>query len=564
MRRWFCILLMTAAAYAANDPGPDQVPEWAQQGKFRFARLDGGPIEIMKTARSAWGMHFTDREKEVLGNLYSKYGDRMVERLREANLNWVWITWSVGYSWQQEAEQREQCRRMIEKLHAGGIRVTAYMCAASMFWESMFRDEPRSVRWLKIDPDGVPFRYSGGRDPLRFIADVSGAEWVEYQKRRIGAAIDAGIDAIFFDNTSSAAWNSNEEMEAFIAKLRRFIDEEKRAKTLLLTNYGLTPGRIGLNRNMDVIFAEYWREPGVWGEDWDASNVRRSRYMRGVIPEWKSLITEYSQFHTGTRATGFLNPRSARLAIAEAAAFRSGYAWDMEGPFDERIMTGDAAAMETWKAIGHYNGFLKDHEELYWKATNVTPVAVLLSEKRRRGAGISFGWEREESGLFDALSKASVLYQIRLAGTLDDTDLSKYAVVIVPDVTELTPPQQQMLERYRASGGKVAEAKGAGDIDKVRSLAPGAVSVKVEGAPHVIANVTRLATGRLAVHLLNYDPAPVSNVTVRLNLGEKSGAEPRLVTPDAGTKAIRLARRSGTAVEFTLESLDQYAVAVIE
>ena len=60
MRRWFCILLMTAAAYTANDPGPDQVPEWAQQGKFRFARLDGGPIEIMKTARSAWGMHFTD------------------------------------------------------------------------------------------------------------------------------------------------------------------------------------------------------------------------------------------------------------------------------------------------------------------------------------------------------------------------------------------------------------------------------------------------------------------------------------------------------------------------
>ena len=67
-------------------PGADQIPEWAQQGKFRFTRLDGGPIEVQKTARSAWGKHFNDAEKEVLANLYTKYGDRIIDLL-EFTLN---------------------------------------------------------------------------------------------------------------------------------------------------------------------------------------------------------------------------------------------------------------------------------------------------------------------------------------------------------------------------------------------------------------------------------------------------------------------------------------------
>src|SRR6266545_3572396 len=178
---------MAAARAQANDPvltpGEQQVPVWAQQGGFRFTRLDGGPIEILKTSRSAWGMHFNQEEKEVLGNLYTKYDERMLDLLEQAHINWVWLTWSVGYSWQDEAEQRAQIQRFATKLRQRGIHSAAYVCAVSMFWESMFRDEPRSVRWITFDPKGFPNRYSGGRDPLRFIADVSNTEWVELVKR---------------------------------------------------------------------------------------------------------------------------------------------------------------------------------------------------------------------------------------------------------------------------------------------------------------------------------------------------------------------------------------------
>ena len=80
--RALCLAALAVCAAVAQDdpvlyPGAAQVPEWAQQGRFRFARLDGGPIEILKTARSSWGLHFTARQKDVLGGLYTTYRDRM-------------------------------------------------------------------------------------------------------------------------------------------------------------------------------------------------------------------------------------------------------------------------------------------------------------------------------------------------------------------------------------------------------------------------------------------------------------------------------------------------------
>jgi hypothetical protein len=557
------LLGLAAGGASAQDhvlvPGPEQIPEWQQQGKFRFTRLDGGPIEIMKTSRSAWGMHFNDAQKEVLANMYTKYGNRVLALLDEAHINQVWLTWSVGFSWEEEAAQREQVKRFVALLHQHGIRASAYLCSVSLFWESMFRDEPRSVRWIVFDSQGVPYRYSGGRDPLRFIADVSNPEYVELVKRRVGAVIDAGFDTLFFDNTASPDWSSDAAVDAFVAQIRRYVREEKHSNLLLYTNYGLAPHRALLNRNMDFVFAESWREPGVWGSEWDTSNVRRTKYLRGVIPEWKPLTTEYSLFHSGNRATTFMAPRSQKLATAEAAAFQSDYSWDMEGPFDAALMSKDSAALASWRAIGEYSLFLRQHEDLYWKARAVSPLAVLMPKDV-----ISFGWDREGSGLFDALSRNSVLYDIRLASMLDRDLLRAYQAVVVPAGVELTAA----LREYQAGGGKIYTANDSepSTIAAIRALTPDAPSLAIEGGPHVLGNITRLGSGRgLAVHLLNYDADAVSGLRVRVNLGKEfSGlaAAPEVVTPD-GAGAVSHVTRSGTDLQFTLDQLDVYSIVVL-
>jgi hypothetical protein len=496
MAQRLAFLLLLAGSVRAQSP--EQIPDWAQQGRFRFARLDGGPIEILKTARSAWGAHFNAAEKEVLGNLYSSYSGRMLDLLEQARVNWVWITWSVGYSWKDEELQREQARALIAKLHARNIHVTAYICATSIFWESMFRDEPRSVRWLAIDPAGVPFRYSGGRDPMRFIADVENPEWMAYQKRRIAAAIDAGVDGFFIDNTSSPLWSTNTAMERYIGEIRRFIRDERKSPALLMSNYGLSPERARMNHNMDVVFNEYWREPGVWGAEWDVSNIRRMRYQRGLAPEWKPMISEYSNFHEGNRSSTFLAPRSVRLAIAEAAAFGSAYTWNMEGPFYERLMAGDASALATWNAIGEYHGFLAAHEDLYRGARQVAPVTAFVSDRQR----IGFSWNQDETGRLDAFAKAGILYDLRLA---EETMIPAAAPV-----------------------------------------------VRIEGGPHVVANLTR-AGGKLVLHLLNYDPAPVAKLRIILRDERARGAQ--LFTPDRATCGLH---------DLQLDMLDTYTVVLLE
>ena len=45
---------------------PEDVPPWAEQGNFRFIRLDGGRIESWKAERTWWGKDFSAKEKDVL------------------------------------------------------------------------------------------------------------------------------------------------------------------------------------------------------------------------------------------------------------------------------------------------------------------------------------------------------------------------------------------------------------------------------------------------------------------------------------------------------------------
>ena len=580
--------LIAQAETPVLEPGPAEVPAWAMQGRLRFTRLDGGPIEIQKTQRSSWGKSFTLAEQEVLGNLYGRYGDRIADLLVQAGINAVWITYSVGYSWEDEAEQRAACREITRKLHARGIKVAAYMCATSMFWQSMFKDVPQSVKWLAFDPEGVPLRYSGGRDPLRFIAQIDNSQWMEYQKRRVGAIVDDGLDAIFFDNTAGDDGSRDEGVARFFTTIRQYLRNEKHSSIPLFTNLGLWESRNALSRMMEIDFHEYWQEPGVWGDEWNCSNVRRTRYEHGLQGDWKPLIAEYSNFHQGNRGTSFMEPHSQRLAVAEAAAWGAAQARDMEGPFDARMIAGDREALASWEAIGVVNRFLKAHEDLYVGARNAAPLVLLLPG----GYPFGFAWDEEKHPIFDFLTQHNVLYDIRMADKVGETDLSRYQGLVAPFYASLTGEQQAMVQRYQLAGGKVyafVDGPGRGALkaeistpsaidsvatdaaaqkevlDKIASIRGEGTRVSVAGAGHVLANVTAPEDHRqLVVHILNYDATPAASVHVSLTLGPEfanlAGHKPAAASPDHDNVLLSGASWKSHSLEFTLPTLDTYAV----
>ena len=582
----------TAAVPTTLESEQPPLPSWLKSGAVRFARFDGGPLETQKTLRSAWASRFTPQDRDALTNLYGKHADYMIDLLVQAKINFVWVTYSVGFSWQDEEAQRVAVKELVKKLHAGGIKVAAYICATTIFWESLFKDDPQSVRWIMVGSDGFPYRYSDGRDVMRFVADVDNPGWIEYQKRRVGAIIDDGLDAIFVDNPNLDAHpNQPGSVVHFFDQLLHYARLEKKSNIPFSNNLGLYPPFNVLNRQMDFIFTEGWSEPGAWDDRWEVSNIRRDRLVRGLNPGLKPIVSEYSHFHKGDRNDSYLRARSEKLAIAEAAAFGTSYTWDMEGPLDTALVAENPRAMESWSAIGQYNGFLQDHVELYADAVNVAPWAVLLPDS----LDPDFDWPTDAPRL-DFLAKNSVLGDFRLAGRITKKDLAAYRGVIVPAYGSLSAEQKGMIQDYRDGGGKVAifaETSGATGLNaellppsgksstkdtsaegqilaEINSLAPDATHVELENAASkVLANVTSVHDGgALIVHVLNYSQVPAGELKLKLVAGKDFqklvGRKPSLYSPDSEHPAFLKVQWKGSTLEVTLASLDSYSVLLLQ
>ena len=514
----------------------------------------------------------------------------MIDLLVQAKITFVWVTYSVGFSWHDEEAQRVAVRELVKKLHAHGIKVAAYVCAISIFWESLFKDDPQAVRWIMVGSDGVPYRYSDGHDVMRFVADINDPGWVEYQKRRVGAIIDDGLDAIFFDNPFLDSHPSEPDTVAhFFDQLLNYARREKKSDIPFCTNLGLYPPFNVLNRQMDFIFNEGWAEPGAWDNHWEVSNIRRDRLVKGLNPGVKPIISEYSHFHQGDRSTSYLGARSEKLSIAEAAAFGTSYTWDMEGPFDTALLTQNPKALESWSAISQYNGFLVDHAELYADAMNVAPLAVFLPDLNP-----DFDWPSAATRL-DFLAKNSVLGDFRVASHITMKELAAYQGVLVPSYSSLSAEQKEMIHDYQNSGGKVSIFAETSDVTglnaeilphpgkglmkdqsaeaqvlaEVNSLAPDATRVALErAAPHVLANLTSVRDGRaLVIHVLNYGQTPVGEFKLRLTVGKQFqtlvGRKPSLFSPDTKSAAFQKVQWKGSTLEATLPFLDTYSVVVV-
>jgi Glycosyl hydrolase family 66 len=581
----------TAAKATIVESEQPPLPSWLKSGTIRFARFDGGAIETQKTLRSGWAAQFTPQDREILANLYGQHADSMIDLLVQAKINFVWVTYSVGFSWHDEEAQRVAVRELVKKLHAHGIKAAAYVCAISIFWESLFKDDPQSVRWITVGNDGIPYRYSDGHDAMRFVADINSPGWVEYQKRRVGAIIDDGLDAIFFDNPFLDSHPSEPDSVAhFFDQLLDYARQEKKSDIPFFTNLGLYPPFNVLNRKMDFIFTEGWAEPGAWDNHWEVSNIRRDRLVKGLNPDVKTIVSEYSHFQKGDRSTSYLGARSEKLAIAEAAAFGTSYTWDMEGPFDTALVTQNPKALESWSAISQYNGFLEDHPEIYAHAVNVTPLAVILPDLNP-----DFDWPGDASRL-DFLAKNSVLGDFRFASRITEKELAAYRGVIVPAYAFLSAEQKEMIHDYQNSGGRVsifAETSAATGLNgeilspsekdpmtdksaeaqvlaKINSLAPDATHVELgNAASHILANVTSVRDGRaLIIHVLNYGQTPVGELKLKLVLGREFqtlvGRKPSLFSPDTKSAAFRKVQWKGSTLETTLPPVDSYSVVVVQ
>ena len=543
---------------------PEDVPPWAEQGNFRFIRIDGGQIESWKAERTWWGKKFSAEEKDVLTHIYDRDFEQMLGLLKQAEFNWIWVTWSSGWSFEDEEQNRENLKRVIARCHENGIHVSAYLSASNMFRESAYRDDPETKNyglWMH----GIPMFYAGPTITDleiswgRRLADARKSGWRTYLLKKAELAVDAGVDAIIWDNMIGYDDGLAQLLDDTQRMAERKARETGRPKVLVEANIHIQPERFAMNDINEVIWEEDGKDtPGVWGGKWQVGNARNIKFLSAEKQLWQPLKYENDLYHCGPRERCIPSPGEQKLSISEAYAFGAATSRNIEGRFLAALIKGEPQAREAWTAIAQYNRFLVEHQELYHGAAPAARIALISAEPN--------------NALADEFLKQSIFFETKVLTHLDKgSPLNQFKVLVVPvGLPKLSADQKARFDAFTATGGIVIRAGKAeqGTAGRVEAVAEGP-SLTLEPRAHVLGQLTRKADGRSYIlHLLNYDhQVSAQNVNVRLNLSglvqNLSRWEVKILTPDAAQPQLAKLSLQGSVAEFTLDRIEHYTVVVL-
>ena len=547
--------------YRAN---PKDVPPWAEQGNFRFIRLDGGQIESWKAERTWWGEKFTSQEKDVLARIYDHDFEQMLGLLKQAEFNWIWVTWSSGWSLKDEDENRQNLKKVIARCHENGIHVSAYLSASNMFWKSAYRDDPETKKyglWMH----GIPMFYAGPTSTDlhiswdRRLADAREPGWRAYLLRKAELAVDAGVDAIVWDNMIGYDRGLAQLLDDTQRMAERKAWETGRPKVLVYANIHIAPDRFAMNDINEVIWEEDGKDtPGVWHGYWEVGNARKIKFLSGEKQLWQPLMYENDLYHCGPRERCIPGPAEQKLSIAEAYAFGAATSRNIEGRFLFALITGEPEGQEAWKAIAQYNRFLAEHRELYHQVVPAARIALISEEPR--------------NPLADDFLKQSVFFETKVLAHLDKgVPLDHFKVLVIPAaLPKLNVEQKASLDTFTAGGGVIIKAgKSEPGIAARAEAAAGGPRLSLEPRGYVLAQLTRKPDGRtLILHLLNYNQrAPAENVKVRLELSglvqDLSHWDVKVLSPDTAQPQLSDLSLHGSVCEFTLGRIEHYTVVTL-
>jgi hypothetical protein len=540
---------------------PEDVPPWAEQGNFRFIRLDGGRIESWKAERTWWGKKFGSKEKDVLTHIYDRDFDQMLDLLKQADFNWIWVTWSNGWSFEEEDENRENLKKVIARCHENGIHVSAYLSASNMFRKSAYRDDPETKNyglWMH----GIPIFYAGPtKSDLqiswgRRLADARKPGWRAYLLKKAELAMDAGVDAIMWDNMIGYSDGLAQLLDDTQRMAERKAQETGRPKVMVEANIHIAPDRFAVNDINELIWEEDGKDtPGVWNGHWQVGNARNIKFLSGEKQLWQPLKYENDLYHCGPRERCIPSPAEQKLSIAEAYTFGAATSRNIEGRFLAALIKGEPEAQEAWAAVAQYNHFLVKHRELYHQVVPVAQIALM-------SAG-------PQNPLADEFIKQSVLFETKVLPHMDKgVPLDRFKVLVVPpNLPKRSAEQKARLDQFAAGGGIIIRAgKAEREIAARAEAAAAGPRLSLEPCRYVLGQLTRKPDGRsLILHLLNYDHhAAAENVKVRLDLNglveDLSRWEVKVLSPDETQPQLAVLSLHRRIIEFTVPRIEHYTV----
>jgi hypothetical protein len=470
-------------------PERASVPAWALPGRMRYGRCDGGPVEVCKAFMSGWEQI---RHPDAILPCATVYNDSTIAMLKRAHVNWIWVTWSVGFAYPSEAVQRRIVAPFIAKCHAAGIRVSAYISLTNMFIDDMLKNEPRAASWMQVEADGTPRPYNAAKydgKPTRIVACLNNPEWLEYSKQRIASAIAAGVDAIFYDNSfhgckcrlcqekfaeftkslyghplpvpgvktqtaggdtqgresvaaadapgvAAKAWSAfcNKSVSAALAHHRKYADSLKPGILVYANTHQQPFQGDGLN----AIFTEDGHEPGLRGAEL-SSNIGLFKFFYAEGDGCKPIRIEYGRRIHADRMDNLMPPRSEMLAAYESAACQGSQQMFTEMGFTTKLALGDKDAHASLDALGVANRWLAEHEGLFAQVEPIAKAAVVVPAYEP----------------LTPLVRAGRNFVVLQPKHLTPKQLAQFALVVLLDVRNMTDEQANAVLGFVKQGGRL-------------------------------------------------------------------------------------------------------------
>lgn len=569
-----------------------------QPGRIRFSRWDGGPVETAKAFLSGWD-GFNPPIPDYLFVMTNWYRPSTIPFLRSADINLVWVTFSVGFSIPTERRQREMLRDYMEQCHRQGIHVMAYESVANLFWEDMYQHVPESKQWVAVAADGEPVPYGAGNYAkmgrvTRYMADLTKLQWRDYLKRRIDLAIEAGADGVMYDNCASLrlADTFQDLMQHALSRKKDF---------LLMANFHRHD--FILNRLVNAITTEEGGEAGIFTDKtlsaaryrWPserktmrpveggylANNIGRFRIFENLGEGWKPVMIESRVREVGIPETHVMSAARHQLVMAENMMVGVANELFIEGRFAYGLWYAEPEILRVWNAIGQYNRFFAAQEQYYRDARSLASLAVVLDNRS------------EGEAILNGLAGRNVLYHVLYEHELSTAKLRPYAAVALLTADMVRDRALSALEQYVRGGGRLFAAApsarqdengrprpkpawfgqkhGQGEavswervppVDELAAAlraADRSPPARVDAPPGLLYNVTEQpSAARRLVHLTNYLPHSVGKVVVTV----PGRYEVKLLTPDDPCERPRVHHRNDTT-EIELPGLKIYSLLVL-
>lgn len=163
-------------------------PKWVKQGLVMASNMEALSFVRRRGGQAANYAELWQKEQQ----------EDAILRLKQQGVNAILISLMKGAGLQAEADDIEAAGQFVELAHRYGMKVGGYV-GASIFFETMFAEEPDAVNWIQRDELGRPMYYNPTQT-FRYMANRNHPGYRDYIKRVLKVGIgDLKMDFVHFD-----------------------------------------------------------------------------------------------------------------------------------------------------------------------------------------------------------------------------------------------------------------------------------------------------------------------------------------------------------------------------